>query len=382
MSHLSFAVFFILSARALGHGNCSSSSCLGTSLLQLKKDAGGTKVQLSDEEADQTDSDQRDSPREMLVRSLAEHWLRVVEERVVPQAKLLSCAHLPTEILEYFNGIDKLSSVCTSDGGPGQRIPSKRDLSFYMRFVEAPCTAQEPRLNTSHMVDCIFSTAAQAPADVDAWDNFNWDNLAAFEQKHAAQLEGVADICAQLFGDSGECSVSLAQSHARASQRTERRVDKVQWLTRPVEHPLAKSMGYVHSLLELEAEGNRYELEVFPGAGGTQVSARHADQASDDSSRVHFEVSGKALKSDLSVSDILDELKANSKSYDLIHNNCHTMIQKTLQQVTAPGMHIPDSPNSKWEAMAAKLDRSAPTALELFLQTSGASRLGCSAHHG
>merc|ERR1740139_79244 len=138
-------------------------------------------------------------------------------------------------------------------------------------------------------------------------------------------------------------------------------------------------MGYVHSLLELESKGNRYELEVFPaGSAGTQVNAGQVDTASDNGSRVHFEVSGESLKSDLSVSDILDELRANSKdSYDLIHNNCHSMIQKTLQQLAAPGVDIPDSPNSKWEAVAAKLDRSAPTALELFLRTSGASRLGC-----
>jgi len=318
------------------------------------------------------------SPRAQLLRSISQHWVRVVEEDVVPNAKLVSCEHLPVESLEYYRGINKLASVCTSDGVPGRKIPSRRDLSFYVQFVEAPCTDAEPHLNSSHIVDCVFGTAEQPPSSFDAWSKFNWDNLAAFTHKHAAELKGLQDTCAQLFGDGGECSLSLVQSQAREPQRTQNRIDKVRWLTRPVEHPLAKSMGYVHSLLELQAEGNHYELDIFPGDVGAQVIAREVDTASDPERRVHFELSGDALKSDLSVSAVLDELSANSKgTYDLIHNNCHSMIQETLHRIAAPGVDIPDSPNSKWEMVAAKLDHSAPKALELFLRTSGANRLGC-----
>jgi len=349
--------------KCLGSG--SSCTQFGAALLQY-----GKRVhQVSEHSVVEPDS------RAALVRIFAEHWLRVVEENVVPQAALVSCAHLPTEALEYFQEVNKLASVCASDGVPGQKIPGKGDVSLYLRFVEAPCTAQEPSLNANHIADCVFSTAERSPADVDAWSDLNWDNLVAFEEKHAAALRDVGQTCAQVFSDTGECSLSLAQKYARAPQQTQKRVEKVRWLTRPVKHALAAAIGYSHSLLELQAEGNHYyELEVYPGADGPQVFARQVDTASDVGGRAYFEASGEQLKSDLSVSAVLNELKANSNAYDMIHNNCHSMVQKTLRQLTAPGVVIPESPMAKWEAVAARLDASVPKMLEQALLGIGVSR--------
>merc|ERR1719512_270368 len=83
----------------LADGECYGAECssvsLGAGLLQV----AGQVSRISQQSLEEQNTL---SPRAKLVRSLADHWVRVVEENVVPDAEKVSCERLPAESLEYF----------------------------------------------------------------------------------------------------------------------------------------------------------------------------------------------------------------------------------------------------------------------------------------
>lgn len=310
--------------------------------------------------------------REAVLAQFAEHWLWIVDEDVVPKGDKVACNRLPREILPILKkaGVEKGKQYCSTSESDW-KVPSARDVDFYIRFVEAPCTVANVKLKPHVIASFIFHSAEKGFADIDAYRNFNWDALARFEEVHAADLQGMQQVCHDLRDSEDSANLFQMQETLKQSDA----VTHMRWWSAPVEHPLARSVGHTHSLIEVEAAGKSYVLEVLPGSLGVRAGATIATKPIEGN--VHAEASQSQLRPSLTVSDVLDSLREHEKgTYDLLDNNCHAMTQKTFRWA-APGAVVPESPNSNWEKLFSKLNSVSPASFQTLLEMSGASRTMC-----
>jgi hypothetical protein len=348
---------------AVSADDTTAGSCL------IQKLANVEQVEVSEDTSSRMEED-----RQELVKGIARHWINAVAEDVTPHGADVSCSHLPKEAMEVFDEENKHGQVCREDG----RVPSERDLEFYMRFLESPCVNAEGFLNPQHLVSCVFKTAPKAPGAIDAYDNFNWDKLAAFEQKYQSKLQELAPLCRRVLHEGGACDYDMASlvEQTGKTQRAEEVVSQMRWLIAPVRNPIAESVGHLHSFLELTASGGKFIVEVFPREVGVSVGARRATR-SDEGAQVHASATSEMLKPNLSVSQMVEIMRRHENGkYHVIHNNCHKIIQSAFRW-GAPTAGVPESPNSNWEAVAAKIDAVSPEVTALMLEMSGASRSLC-----
>jgi hypothetical protein len=283
---------------------------------------------------------------------------------VVPEGDKVACDRLPTEILRTLTGPGK--QYCSTQQAE-QKVPSKRDISFYLRFVEAPCVVSIPDLHPDAISTYIFSSAEKPLADIDAFDSLKWDQLAKFEQHHADDLHTMESAC-QHIADSYDGNLI----QILPTQQQHDIVTRMKWWTTPVKHPLAKALGHVHSMIEVEAGDKSYVLEVLPASLGVHAGAKLLTNALDG--HVYADADQSQIRSSLTVSDVLNSLREHEEDkYDLLDNNCHAMIRRTFQWA-APDVTLPESPNSNWELLASKVNSVSPTSFQTLLELSGATQ--------
>lgn len=330
-----------------------------------------------------------DNARTAFLNAVAHHWQWVIDEEVLPEGDKVACDVLPTEVLNYLNE-PSTGKYCSTDPNVW-KVPSHRDAQFYFRFVEAPCTNSVPGLEAGMIAAYFYQNPALPLADVDAWGDFDWDKLALFEQKHASQLQIMADSCQALFG-AGPVLSQFKESKSdfyydyysdgprllqQRRTRQEDLVTHIRWLTAAVDHPMAKAVGYVHSFLDVEASGKHFRMDVWPSDLGIAAGAKSVKPDSWRENNVHAEVKQEQLRSQLKVSDVLDALRLHeSKKFNLLSKNCHHMIKETVGWA-APAADLPESPNSKWETLHGKVDAVFPGMNDMWLELGGASRTMC-----
>lgn len=312
-----------------------------------------------------------------LLVEIGKHYAWMVDGEAIPDGHLLACDALPIASRGIASEWTNTSHYCSTNTSV-QKRPSHRDARFYVRFVEAPCTAVLPHMNVGVVADLVFSEANYTPEAVDAWDNLDWDKLAIIEEAKASELRDMVDLCEELFPVSlleTQKHSTSSKVHLSSERRHEASVTHVNWRVDPVELPLAKAVGHEHSFLEIVADGQHYVLEVLPRELGITGGVKNA--RTPVPGKIHAAATSAALLQGLTVSDVLDSLrKHEARQYHVYDHNCHSIIQKTFHEI-APSVPLPASPNWKWESFAKNLDKVSPSALNVLLQAAGASRTMC-----
>jgi len=300
--------------------------------------------------------------KDALLEAMSHHWKWALDENIIPDGQKVACGSLPRQMHNYFKFNHGNFTFC-SDDAADHKIPSARDTRFYTRFVEAPCTVAV-HLDAQGLAE--FAFAGMELAEVDAYDNFNWDLLANYELIHLEQLEKAAVACQAVSHCIGIGLIQVPQPRTASLNIP---VTGLRWKTVPVEqNRVAAQLGYKHSYLEVESNDDVFEFDVIPGRfGAKRLRAQSAGL-------VHAEASLAQIRAGVTVSEVFQKLrKFEETPYDLIHNNCHKFVQETFRWA-APHASAPASPNSNWEELAKTIDGLSPRTVTTLLQAAGASR--------